>query len=97
MNWYKTITSSYNYVGNCIDSFDEYGDSNLSYFEHTSDCAVQNEHSRQIDEEAFFASVTVPPAIIQKVNGHNKEYLLYTNGLLVLYDIDDDIHYFFGK
>ena len=86
-------------LGTCVNSFDGDGyciQPGIPY-ETTSDLAVGDESAVEISEEEFRSQVIIPADLEQKVTGHEVYYLLdRSNDHYMLYDSDDDIHYFFG-
>ncbi len=87
-------------MGSCVNSFD--GDGYCiqpgEAYADTSALAVGDERADEISEEEFRAAVTIPSDLDQQVAGHEVFYLLdREENQYMLYDSDDDIHYFFGK
>ena len=86
-------------LGTCVNSFDGDGyciQPGIPY-ETTSDLAVGDESAEEISGEEFRAQVMIPAELEQKVMGHEIYYLLdRSNDHYMLYDSDDDVHYFFG-
>ena len=86
-------------LGTCVNSYDGDGyciQPGIPY-ETTSDLAIGDENAEEISEEEFRAQTTVPAELEQKVAGHEVFYLLdKANDHYMLYDADDDVHYFFG-
>jgi hypothetical protein len=86
----------YSYTGNCTDVFDEDGNSQIDAFTDVSDFAYKDENAKELDKEDFEAYVKeIPPEIEKKTKKHDVKYLFYDGNTFVLYDADDDIHYFF--
>tara|TARA_A100001391_G_C5029508_1_gene267981 strand:- start:678 stop:995 length:318 start_codon:yes stop_codon:yes gene_type:complete len=87
-------------MGSCVNSFDGDGyciQPGVAYAD-TSALAVGDERADEISEEEFRAAVTIPSDLDQRVAGHEVFYLLdREENQYMLYDSDDDIHYFFGK
>ena len=86
-------------LGTCVNSFDGDGyciQPGIPY-ETTSDLAVGDENAEEIPEEEFRSQVVIPSELEQKVAGHEIYYLLdRDNDHYMLYDSNDDVHYFFG-
>ena len=87
-------------LGTCVNSFD--GDGYCTQpgipYDTTSDLAVGDENAEEVSEEEFRSQVVLPSELEQKVMGHEVYYLLDRgNDHYMLYDSDDDIHYFFGE
>lgn len=87
-------------VGSCVNSFDDDGyciQHGVTYAD-ASEFAVGDERADEISEEEFRAAVQIPPDLYQQVTSHEVCYLLdREESQYMLYDYDDDIHYFFGK
>jgi hypothetical protein len=85
----------YYYVGNCINSFDEDGDSLIDQFSDTSDFAWEEENANKISKEEFLNLVD-NYSMLPK---HNKFIYLITMSkhVLMVYDKKSDVHYFFAK
>jgi hypothetical protein len=108
---YKIISenksSSYNYIGNCTNLFDP--DDGVCYTNHFSDISEFAYHAElaeddleledrngngemfEDDFDVFVKDKSMLPS------NHSYRYFYYSNGLLVAYDVDEDIHYFFSK
>ena len=86
-------------LGTCVNSFDGDGyciQPGIPY-ETASDLAVGDENAEEIPEEEFRSQVVIPSELEQKVAGHESYYLLdRDNDHYMLYDSNDDVHYFFG-
>jgi len=93
----KIIKISTEYIGNCKNSFDpNTGDSLINCFCDVSDFAVQEENGKEITEKVFNSIVTIPPDIKLDAKNHQLRYFVYEDrNIYVLYDQNDDIHYFF--
>ena len=87
-------------IGSCVNSFDDDGyciQPDVAYAD-VSAFAVGDERSEEINEEEFRAAVQIPTALDQQTASHEVFYLLdREESQYMLYDSDDDIHYFFGK
>ena len=94
-----------NYLGNCTNIFDN-GDCLLNIFDDAShfarldelattehEFADESEGCGKLEEDEFLSFVQLPDFLVNK----NLEFYYYNNGILVAYDGDADIHYFFGK
>jgi hypothetical protein len=87
----------YSYVGNCVYGFDEDGESLLPIFRDVSEFACHNEDAEKIDEVEFYKHIQKNLIVDGILNGNEVEYLKYREiDVYVIYDIDDDIHYFFS-
>jgi hypothetical protein len=93
------IASSYYYFGNCSNTFNPSDGKSLdSHFVDVSDFALKDENAIEIEEKYFSLFVNNIPQDVQKnINGHEIKYLFYNGNIFVIYDINDDMHYFFGK
>ena len=96
------------YVANCVNAFDEDGNCNFDFFIDSTDFAQKLEEIEDyaveggepyLDEDDFLTLVDVPFPINKKTKGHEIQYfyldIVDGGQLFVLYDMDDDIHYFF--
>ncbi len=93
--WMKLIEARH-YVGNCVNSFNADGECVIPDlpWRTTSDLAYADENALELKKKTFFAGATVPDEILEKISGHDVFYLDH-NSTYMLYDSDDDIHYFF--
>ena len=86
------------YIGNCVNSFDEDGNcvvGGVGYYD-VSDFAVGEERAEALSWDEFDREVFVSLEIEEIIEGHEVIYLLdRERDLYMLYDCDDDIHYFF--
>ena len=86
------------YIGNCVNSFDEDGDcviDSLGYYD-VSDFGVGDERAETLSWDEFDREVFVSLEMEEIIEGHEVIYLLdRERDLYMLYDSDDDIHYFF--
>jgi hypothetical protein len=80
-------------IGNCVNSFDEDGDCVIDQlpFCTTSDFACALEEAIIITNPDLMEQLDCP---FYNEMGKNVEYMLY-DGLVILYDVDQDIHHFF--
>lgn len=100
-------TCSVQYYGNCVDSFDEDGESLIPIFENTTDFARQDENAKEITKDEFLKIIPkecIPKEVIQKIywypnrgKTHNILFFKYENDIFVLYDETIDIHFFFRR
>jgi hypothetical protein len=108
-NLYENV-SKYEYLGDCTDSFDKNnGECRFHYFTDVSDFAryaelaedemelEDKEQNGEIDENEFLSLVPNKNIPEKLKNKKDLKYYYYSNGLLVIYDQNSDIHYFFGK
>jgi hypothetical protein len=100
----KIIKIATEYIGNCKNSFDpDTGDSLIDCFVDVSDFAVKEENGIEISKEEFekfIKYLDVPREVRNEFNPpygtqHQLKYFFYDNNIYVLYDQDDDVHYFF--
>jgi len=91
----KHLSETYKYAGNCVNSFDSgSGDCITSIFNDVSDFAVQEENAKIISKEEFDKYVS---GYNLETSG-NHEFQFYSErNIFALYDIDNDIHYFFSE
>jgi hypothetical protein len=84
------------YKGNCVNSFDEDGYCTVpDLYSDTSDFAYNEENAKVVTKEEFEKTVTVPKDLDKEI-GTNRTYLHdANNNIYMLYDEDEDIHYFF--
>lgn len=91
---------SYGLLGNCVNAFDDDGDCLLNLFDDASDFACVEESSIEVDKQEFLIGAYI----------RNEEYLGLLSdlgetvflkhkerGILMAYDQDADIHYFFKE
>lgn len=85
-----------NFVGTCVNSFDEDGECIIPElpFNDVNDLAYADENAENISKEEFYRSVNVPESVIKKTSGNEIFYLIFED-VYMLYDGDEDIHYFF--
>ena len=93
----KEELDKYFYFGNCKNIFDEDGSCEVSIFTNVSDFVFNDENSKEISKEEFFNKVSIGNDLWNKLKDHDLLYFYYPNGLYVLYDDEEDIHYFFAK
>jgi len=97
--------STHFYLGNCTNLFDENGDCVIHLFRDVSDfawyaglaeCKDYSEEEREGNKEitkeefTFFAGT---PDFLELIE--DCRYFHYCNGVVVAYDVEKDIHYFF--
>jgi hypothetical protein len=81
------------YLGNCINSFDkDTGESLIPGFVDVSDFAKQDEEAEVVNSKSIG---TIPPAVSKATGDHPLAYLKYSGGVVAIYDMETDIHYFF--
>ena len=83
-------------MGSCVNSFDEDGDCvvNDLPWSTVSDLGYADENAVDVGEHAFSTKVEIPSGIMGATAGHDIHYLEHED-VYMLYDSDDDIHYFF--
>lgn len=87
--------NKYHFIGTCVNSFDNDGESLIPQFTDTSDFAYQEENSKKISKETFIKNVS-NFSMIPK----NKEVIFMitqNKSIIMAYDPVTDVHYFFGK
>jgi len=85
------------FVGTCVNSFDADGDCIVPQlgWANVSDFANAEEYAKEISESTFIALAEMPNELTQELAGHSVKYLVSEN-VLMAYDDDKDIHYFFA-
>ncbi len=85
----------YHLVGTCVNSFDEDGDCTVDNlpWSNVTDFAHYDENATEITAKEFHQLAEIPHLITKITTNHNIKYL-NSDGVLSLYDLDDDIHYF---
>jgi hypothetical protein len=83
-------------LGTCVNCFDEDGESLISELPWTnvSDFAYAEENARVLTEQEF---LTISSPFIQSslsTTRDDLQYLLSEDGVLMVYDQSEDIHYF---
>lgn len=89
---------SANFLGTCVNSFDEEGNCIVpGLYNDVTDFAYHEENALEISPQDFYnAAGAIPQALDQKINA-NRKYLHDTNNnIFMVYDIVNDVHYFFG-
>lgn len=98
---HKLSNKPYEYVGNCVNSFDDDGDCVLSIFRDTSDFAVAEEESKEVSKEVSKDIVKTfkMSSELEKIAKRKTTKLLYNEDrdIYFLYDTKKDIHYFFVR
>lgn len=91
--------SMYEYVGNCVDSFDDDGQTDLPMFRDTTEFAQAEENAKEITKEQFEENVIISKEMMDKFNTNPLVKYLYSedSDFYMIYDGNADIHYFFGK
>lgn len=86
------------FVGTCIDSFDADGECLMAAlsWNTVSDFACAEESATEVAAEFFASSVTLAGSVREFTAGHELRYLLTQEGILMLYDVHDDVHYLFA-
>ena len=83
------------YLGSCVDSFDRDGEclqEELGW-SSVSDFACAEENAQEVEAEEFQSYI--PIDIVNLTTGHKVKYLMTEDNILMLYDLEDDVHYFF--
>ena len=107
----EQLNMTYYYVGHCGNMFNPVDGQCLSnIFNDVSEFARLDELAQEepensegngkIDKEEFLAVVDInkqPAPIVEKLKNPAMEFYYYSNGILVAYDPNEDIHYFFSK
>jgi hypothetical protein len=85
------------FVGTCVDSFDLDGECVVPElgWANTSDFAVADESASNISREEFVNRVIMPPQLQDLIRSPHMLYLETSNGVLMAYDSESDVHYFF--
>jgi hypothetical protein len=103
MNVKKLLRESLNnrkhYVGNCVNGFDMDGYCNIKQlpYNDTTDFAQAEENATKISSDEFFANVSYPEKLISNIKSNEIIYLHDSkHDVYMLYDLDNDIHYFFS-
>ena len=106
MNWYKRAQLGWEYVGNCTNLFDpDTGECCVGIFRDVSEFAYKDENAIEISKDDFHSLVPLsdfPHGLKEKIypkRGRypNLKYFFYDGNILVLYEGNDDIHYFWSK
>lgn len=86
------------FAGTCVTCFDEDGECLVPAlgWSHVSDFAVAEEDGRTLNETDLMAAVSFPAGVAVLVAGHELGYRRTENGVVMVHDQDDDIHYFFA-
>ena len=85
----------FHFVGTCVNSFDDDGDSLIPYFSDATDFAQKEEESTQISKHTFINSVSDYSML--PTNSEYEFSQTLSGDLLMAYNIKDDVHYFFGR
>jgi hypothetical protein len=85
------------YLGNCVNSFDEDGECIVpNLYNDVSDFAYSEENSIEISKNDFIKNVG---NVQDNISNHLSKDVIYLhdqiNDVFMIYDIDNDIHYFF--
>ena len=101
MNKFKYIyetfileNKKYEFVGTCVNSFDEDGDCIVNQLPYStaSDFAGDEEEAEEISEKDF-KKIIITDKMVPK--SHKISYYKSEQDVVMAYDEDDDIHYFF--
>jgi len=84
----------YEYVGNCLDSFDEDGNSLIDCF---CDFAQMEENAKEIPEEEFFSKLSRTQYQPFMFGTETIFLLSECQNVLMAYLPQTDVHYFFVK
>ena len=84
-------------VGTCVDSFDEDGNCLVPQlpFDTASDLGYADENAIGMTRKEFMEKVELDPETKKRVVERRKLLYMRYKDLLMLYDPEDDIHYFF--
>ncbi len=91
---------SFGLQGNCVESFDEDGNSLIDLFSDVTDFAQVEENSKEISRERFLSSVHIRDDEYDNLMGDFKNIIFLENKdrkILMAYDNDADVHYFFKE
>jgi len=92
----ETLNAPAEYLGTCVDSFDEDGESLIDIFRDVSNFACIEEESNEISVEDFMIATKKDMFDIENLSLNKKTYLESENkDVYMIYDEDKDIHYFF--
>ena len=85
------------FVGTCVGSFDEDGYCIVDElpWRDVTQFAVSEEEAKNITRKQFINNVVIDATVKNATKGHVKFYLKSSDGVYMLYDDTDDIHYFF--
>jgi len=85
------------FAGTCANCFDDDGLCTVPGlpWASASDFAVAVENAAEVGPEAFLSCADIPDGVRRAVRGHGVLHMMTGDGVLVLYDGDADIHYFF--
>lgn len=92
------------YLGNCIESFDEEGNSLIDIFNHTSDFALSDENSIEMTYEEFIKKTRTEDFILNKLLSNidyydDLEKCIFLNDqereIAYMYEPNNDIHFIF--
>ena len=94
----ETTVATYAYVGNCVDSFED-GQCSFPNYTDVNDFAVGEENAELITLDEF--KQKVGQSIPNFVLGGDDDPLQYLydrdHDVIIAYDTDQDIHYFFTR
>jgi len=85
----------YEYVGNCLDSFDENGDSLIDCFRDVSHFAQMEENAKEIPEEEFFSKLSRTQYQSFMFGTETIFLLSECQNVLMAYLPQTDTHYFY--
>ena len=86
------------YLGNCVNSFDRDGECTVVDLPYTdaTEFAQAEDRAIEVSEMEFNHNFNIPIGIKQKLDAHEVKYLYdERNDVYMVYDLDDDVHYFF--
>lgn len=99
MKIFEVANKFANFLGTCVNSFDEDGDCTIPQlgYRDTSHFAYHEENADEISHEEFGKNAGIIPPDLNKEISVNR-YFLHDpdNDVYMIYDQDDDIHYFFS-
>ena len=95
--WLVEGVAKKHFVGTCVNSFDGDGDCTVPGlpWSDVSAFAGADADATEIPPESFLSLVELPPKLWRKVSRHKLRYMTTDDGVLMLYDDDADVNYFF--
>lgn len=86
-------------VGTCVNSFDADGNTTVGSlpWSHVSDFARANEKATHISKDDFVKGASVPHSMHRKLTNPKTQYMKTHDGVHMMYDPNEDRHYFFTK
>lgn len=89
----------YNFVGTCVNSFDENGNCTVIDlpWSDVTDFAQQEENATIIYEDQLKNDIYIPDFVLDEIKNHDLIFLKTEDDTIMIYDDETDIHYFFRK